>query len=338
MNELLSKAIHSNDIEKIINIINLIDKNDDFNDELVDIIIELMLETDDDRVLSSIDWLFYRRYYGVNFVNQALKIVFNKNYNYEKMSKMRQLYDLLFKNDVIADEIFIKIITKDAKKYRLELIDLIEYNDININSIPLSIENKILVFYKIIGLTPLHIMKNMKLCFDLLQDDELIKRDKDIPLVFGRFYGWNYIGNSKKFLSEVKCTTDSQAKLIDYLNDFVSYYQSQFENKITNDFALNLEILRARQRIDLEENKKMIEDATKRSALFSLFPAERIIIGNRVAYSVKDLKNNIINTRETPMQNISIKCEFPLDCIINPIEFYQTIDFFLNGGQDEINN
>ena len=316
----------------------MIDKSDDFNDELIDIIIELMLDTDDDKVLSCIDWLFYRKYYGVNFINQALKIFFNKKYNYNKISRMKQLYDLLLKNDIIADELFIKIITTNAKKYKLELIDLIEHNNININSASLSIENKVLIFYKIIGLTTLHIMKNLKLCFDLLQDDRLIERDKDIPLVFGRFYGWNYIGNSKKFLSEVKCTTDSQGKLIEYLSDFVSYYQSQFENKITDDFDLNFEILRARQRIDLEENKKLIEDATKGSIFFNLVPTDRIIIGNRVAYSVKDLKNNIINTRETPMQNISIECEFPLDCIINPIDFYQTIDFLLSGGQNEINN
>ena len=186
------------------------------------------------------------------------------------------------------------------------------------------------------GLTTYYVKKAMYMCLSLLKDDDCIS-NKDIALIFGRFYGWNYIKNSSEFLKEVKPSSNHQKELVEMLDAFVTGYYNQYQKDLSKDFNINNDILSARRRLDSELNKKMNEDAEKKSIFYSLFHRVNILFGDRVAFSVDD-KFGDTEFNETKMSKFEVEYEIPLDYLFNRIDYNHTINFLLNGGKDETYN
>ena len=145
------------------------------------------------------------------------------------------------------------------------------------------------------------------------------------------------MNNSIQFIKEVNIKSKAQKELIDTLNAFVKGYQEQYyTSNLSKDFDINIEILRTKRRIELEQNKQIQDKAREKSVLAKFISTTNILIGKKVVYMIEDRKN-VYNLKSTSMQNLKVEYEMPLDYYLNPIDFQLTIEFLLRGGKYETN-
>ena len=170
------------------------------------------------------------------------------------------------------------------------------------------------------------------------EDIVVLEKDKELTIVFARFYGWNYMGASEKFISKAIPISRSQKELIEMLKIYVDGVKEEnFNKKLSHDFDIDSRVLEAKRRIDIEQNKKINEKSEQESIFSRFFPPVRILIGEKVVNIFEEESGKIV-FRKTSMQHINLEYEIPLDYILSPLDFQDTLNFLLNGGAYETNN
>lgn len=333
----LKNSIKDNDKDKIMENISEITMDEQLRESCFDMILELFYSMEDKELLNQIDWFMY---YALkkNTLEKALKIIMHERYKYERIKIFTHIYNVIFYNNNIASELYKNLIFSETRKYCRELIQLLDSTKINITILNLNLNEKILMFYKTMGLICPHIKNNMLLCFQLLEDDNMTKQDKNLLITFVRFYGWNWMGTSTKFIEEMKIKSESQKQLVELLNLYIDGIKEEnFDKNLSKDFDIDSEIVKAKQRIQLEQGKKIHDESEKHSFFASLFPITRLLIGDKFSYIYED-NGKVYQKPPAPLQGISFEYEFPLDYLINPIDFDYTLNFLLDGGNYETNN
>ena len=262
-----------------------------------------------------------------------------ETYDYSKIRKNQYIHSAVFHNNQVVNQLYSYFALKNAKKHLLEIMELINNNNkINLSSLNMNVEDKVKCFYITMGAITLNIQTNMNICFNLLEDDELLEKDKELMIVFARFYGWNYMGASEKFISKAIPISKSQKELIEMLKIYVDGVKEEnFYKKLSHDFDIDSRVLEAKRRIDIEQNKKINEKSEQESIFSRFFPPVRILIGEKVVNIFEEESGKIV-FRKTSMQHINIEYEIPLDHILSPLDFQDTLNFLLNGGAYETNN
>ena len=333
----LINSIHVNDKENIILNLNKVWRDENLWDDCFEVILELFYSTDDNELLKQIDFIMYF-ILKKNTFDKALKIINHEKYTYTKIKSFSHIYNVIYHNNEISTQLYKSFIMNDAEKYSQELMQLLDSTTIEVPSLDLTIDEKISIFYKTMGSICVHIKNNMNLCFKLLEDDELVNNDQKLLLTFVRFYGWNWMGTSTKFVSEVEAKSNSQKQLIDLLKSYIDGVKEEnFGKSISEDFDIDIEIVRAKSRVEAEQNKQIKKQADEHSLFLSLFPVTHLLIGNKVSYLYEN-NERVYQKEPTPLHEFSYKLEIPLDYLINPIDFQLTLNYLLRGGKYEADN
>lgn len=333
----LKNSIKENDKNKIMKNLNEIWRDDKLGEECFEIILNLFYSTEDNELLNQIDWCMYLILKN-NALEKMLKIINHEMYTYEKIKSVTHIYNEIFHNNETASHLYKNFILLDAKKYSQELMQLMDSTKIDVALLNLNIDEKILMFYKTMGVICAHIKNNMLLCFQLIEDDNILNKDKDILMTFVRFYGWNWMGTSTKFIDEVEIKSDSQKQLIELLKLYIEGVKEEnFGRNISKDFDIDIEIIRAKRRVEVEQSKQIRKQADERSTFLSLFPTTHLLIGDKVSY-IYENDEKIYQREPSPLHEFRFELEIPLDYLINPIDFDQTLNFLLNGGKYETDN
>lgn len=338
MIDTLKKYINENKKGEIINFINNIHRDETLLNSCFNIIVDLFYDTEDQEILNSIDWCLHfalkiKQSERINY------IITHPKYDYSKIRKNQYIHSAVFHNNQVVNQLYSYFALKNAKKHLLEIMELINNNNkINLSSLNMNVEDKVKCFYITMGAITLNIQTNMNICFNLLEDDELLEKDKELMIVFARFYGWNYMGASEKFISKAIPISKSQKELIEMLKIYVDGVKEEnFYKKLSHDFDIDSRVLEAKRRIDIEQNKKINEKSEQESIFSRFFPPVRILIGEKVVNIFEEESGKIV-FRKTSMQHINIEYEIPLDHILSPLDFQDTLNFLLNGGAYETNN
>ena len=134
------------------------------------------------------------------------------------------------------------------------------------------------------------------------------------------------------------CPEQERKELIEMLKIYVDGVKEEnFYKKLSHDFDIDSRVLEAKRRIDIEQNKKINEKSEQESIFSRFFPPVRILIGEKVVNIFEEESGKIV-FRKTSMQHINIEYEIPLDHILSPLDFQDTLNFLLNGGAYETNN
>lgn len=331
----LEEVITIGDEENTVEVICKMYDDENLFNSCYDTVIDLAFGSSSEKIINAINLLFLYRSRSINLA-EAFKIFNLKTYSYDKFKQINNLYNSIIYNDVLSSELLFLLIV-DAVKYKKVLVDLVEHNNIDCSKIDMSIEDKISSFYKIIGLTTFHVKKYMQICFDLLLDDGLLLVDKELVLVFSRFYAWNYINNSNEFINNSLPKTNSQKELIWTLKEFVLNYDKDIKNSyVSKDFEIDSDIVNAKIIADNNLKKEITEEAYKKSVFYNLINHTTILRGNKVVF-VSNFNNPNDRNKSTNMHPFGVGYEYPLDYLIDPIGYEITISFLLNGGKDEIN-
>lgn len=335
--EELENSIIENDKDRIMKNLNEVWRDKKILEDCFEIILELFYSTDDKELLNQIDWAMYFILKN-NCLDKALKIIKHKKYAYEKIKSFSHIYNAIFHNNEISTQLYRNLILNETEKYSQELMQLLDSTIIDISKLNLSIDEKISIFYKTMGSMCAHIKNNMNLCFKLLEDDELVKNDNNLLLTFVHFYGWNWMGTSTKFINEVEPKSDSQKQLIELLKLYIeSVKEDNFGKRISTDFDIDIEIVRAKRRVEAEQNEKIRKQTDEYSLFSSLFPVTHLLIGNKVSYFYEN-NEKVYQRKPFPLQEFNYELEIPLDYTINPIDFQCTISYLLKGGKYETDN
>ena len=152
------------------------------------------------------------------------------------------------------------------------------------------------------------------------------------------FYGWNWMGTSTKFINEVTIRSDSQKQLIELLKLYIDGVKEEnFGLNLSKDFDISTELIRAKRRVETEQSKQIRNQASEHSLFLSLFPVTHLLIGDKYS-SFYEMNKKICQSGPSSLHEISCEFELPLDYLITPIDFQETITFLLNGGNYEKNN
>lgn len=337
MLEKLKQHIEEDNKSEIIKCIDEIWRDDELCEMCFKTLVDYFFKSEDKEILSHIDFCVSFALDSNNLLDKVKFIIENPKYSYSKISKYEHIHSAMFHNNEISSQLYCYFMLNNARKYLHEITELIKQTNIDLKLMELSSEEKIKCFYKTIGAVTPSIIKNMEICFNLLEDDELLNKDSDLLMIFARFYGWNYMGTSEKFIENSKVKSESQKELIEALKMYIEgVKQENFNRNLSLDFDIDADVLRAKLRVDREQQKEISENVNKKG-LLSLFPITHILIGNKIVHVTEDGKGQI-HCVETPMQKFSYESEIPFDCYFAPIDFEDTINFFLNGGSYEINN
>ena len=338
MIDTLKKYINENKKGEIINFINNIHRDETLLNSCFNIIVDLFYDTEDQEILNSIDWCLHFAL-KIKQLERINYIITHPKYDYSKIRKNQYIHSAVFHNNQVVNQLYSYFALKNAKKHLLEIMELINNNNkINLSSLNMNVEDKAKCFYITMGAITLNIQTNMNICFNLLEDDELLEKDKELMIVFARFYGWNYMGASEKFISKAIPISKSQKELIEMLKIYVDGVKEEnFYKKLSHDFDIDSRVLEAKRRIDIEQNKKINEKSEQESIFSRFFPPVRILIGEKVVNIFEEESGKIV-FRKTSMQHINIEYEIPLDHILSPLDFQDTLNFLLNGGAYETNN
>lgn len=338
MIDTLKKYINENKKGEIINFINNIHRDETLLNSCFNIIVDLFYDTEDQEILNSIDWCLHFAL-KIKQLERINYIITHPKYDYSKIRKNQYIHSAVFHNNQVVNQLYSYFALKNAKKHLLEIMELINNNNkINLSSLNMNVEDKVKCFYITMGAITLNIQTNMNICFNLLEDDELLEKDKELMIVFARFYGWNYMGASEKFISKAIPISKSQKELIEMLKIYVDGVKEEnFYKKLSHDFDIDSRVLEAKRRIDIEQNKKINEKSEQESIFSRFFPPVRILIGEKVVNIFEEESGKIV-FRKTSMQHINIEYEIPLDHILSPLDFQDTLNFLLNGGAYETNN
>lgn len=335
--EELYNSIQENNKDKIMRNLNEVWEDEKLWEECFEMILELFYSTDDKELLKQIDWVMSLNLQK-SYFNKVWGIIKHEKYTYEKIKSFTNIYNAIFHNNEISTQLYKNLILTGAEKYSQELMQLLDSTIIDISKLDLTIDDKISIFYKTMGSMCAHIKNNMNLCFRLLEDDELIKRDNNLLLTFVRFYGWNWMGTSTKFINEVEAKSDSQKQLIELLKLYIEGIKEEnFGKRISTDFDIDIEIVRAKRRIEAEQSKEISKQADEHSLFLSLFPITHLLIGNKVSYFYES-GEEVYQKAPSPLHEFSYELEIPLDYTINPIDFQCTLNYLLNGGKNETDN
>lgn len=339
MKKILMENIEKNNTSAIVNQIQEICMDSKLMEECFEVLIDLYYESEDLEIKSMLDLYFYNLSKCENIFGKIIYIIEHIKYQYSIINNNESLNSLIFHNDKISSRLFFYLMIKNVRKYREEIIELINNTNVDVSSIEISTNDKIKCFYKTIGLTGFNVRNNMLICLELLSKDDLpVNPLNDMVLVFGRFYGWNYMKNSIQLLKDFNAKSDSQKKCIEILDAFVKGYLNESSNAfLSSDFSISIDVVSARNRIELEQMNNIKELAKKKSVSLKFFPQTKILFGNKVAYNISNSKN-ADSFIESKMQNIKVEYELPLDLKLNPIDFNHTINFLLNGGNYETDN
>ena len=335
--EELTISIEEGNIDKIISNLNELWRDELLYEDCFNLVLELFYSTEDKNLLAQIDWCMHFML-KKNTLEKALKIIKHEQYTYKKINKLEHLHNEIFHNNKISSQLYKILIMSEAKKYSQELMQLLDSTTIDISTLDLNVDEKIKMFYKTMGSICAYINRNMNICFQLLEDDELIKKDEKLLLVFVRFYGWNWMGTSMKFITEAKINSQTQKNLIDLLKLYIERIKEEnFGRSISKDFDIDVEIVRAKRRVDLEQSKKIKKQSDERSVLANLFKTTHLLIGNKYSHFYEKDKK-IYQNKPSKLQEFSYELEMPLDYMMNRVDFEHTLDYLLNGGIDETNN
>jgi len=335
--EELKKSIIENDKDKIMKNLNEVWRDEELWEDCFEVILDLFYSTEDKELLNQIDWAMYFILKKSRF-DKAWKIIKHEKYTYEKIKSFLHIYNTIFHSNEISTQLYKNLILTDAEKYSQELMQLLDSTIIDISKLDLTVDEKILIFYKTMGSMCAHIKNNMNLCFKLLEDDELVKKDNNLLLTFVRFYGWNWMGTSTKFIDEVEAKSDSQKQLIELLKLYIEGVKEEnFGKRISRDFDIDIEIVRAKRRVEAEQSKQISKKADEHSLFLSLFPVTHLLIGNKVSYFYEN-DEKVYQKEPSPLQEFSYELEIPLDYTINPIDFQYTLSYLLKGGKHETDN
>lgn len=335
--EELENSIIENDKDRIMKNLNEVWRDEKLWEDCFEVILELFYSTDDKELLNQIDWAMYF-ILKKNCFDKVWKIIKHEKYTYEKIKSFSHIYNAMFHSNEISNQLYKNLILTEAEKYSQELMQLLDSTIIDVSKLELTLDEKISIFYKTMGSMCAHIKNNMNLCFKLLEDDELAKKDNDLLLTFVRFYGWNWMGTSTKFIDEVEAKSNSQKQLIELLKLYIEGVKEEnFGKRISTDFDIDIEIVRAKRRVEAEQNKKIRKQANEHSVFLSLFPVTHLLIGNKVSYFYEN-DENVYQKEPSPLQEFSYELEIPLDYTINPIDFQYTLNYLLKGGKYETDN
>lgn len=331
------ESIKSNDNTRIIQHLSDIRLDLEKQKENYCLIVDLFYNTKDVDILNQIDWFFFSYLHKSQDEEDFFKITNHKNYSFNLIKMHSHIFQSMFQNNNISSKLYKHFILKGAKKHLKELCQLITLK-IDINSVDLSVDEKIAIFYKTMGIVCADVKNSMKICFDILIDDELIKKDKDLLLTFARWYGWNWISTSGKFINQCKPETDSQKQLLEYLKLYIEGVREENNREnLSKDFEIDMEIIRAKQRIDKEQSEEISKNAEDASIFGKLFPRTHILKGLKVS-NITDTANGVCINKPIPMQEFSFEYELPIDLKMSPIDFEDTLDYLLAGGKYETNN
>ena len=333
----LCNSIKEKDKDKILKNLNEVCRDENLWDDCFQVILDLLYLTEDKELINQIDLTMYFILKSSS-IDKMLKIINHEKYTFEKIKSFSHIYNVIFHNNSISTQLYKTLILNNAEKYSQELMQLLESTTIDVSKLELTCDEKILIFYKTMGLICAHIRNNMNLCFKLLEDNELIKKDSNLLLTFVRFYGWNWMGTSSKFINEVDAKSDSQKQLIELLKLYIEGVKEEnFGKSTSTDFDIDLEIIRAKRRVELEQSKKIRKQADEHSLFLSLFPATHLLIGNKVSYFYEN-NEKVYQKEPSPLHEFNYELEIPLDYIITPIDFQYTLNYLLKGGKHETDN
>lgn len=333
----LKKSIKENDKDRIMKNLNEVWREEKLWEDCFEIILELFYSTEDKEMINQIDWTIYF-ILEKNGFDKVEKIIKHEKYTYEKIKMFSHTYNAIFQNNKFSSELYKYFILKDAKKHLKELMNLVRLK-IDINSINLSFDEKIVIFYKTMGIVNSDVKNNMNICFDILLDDKLLQKDKSMLLTFSCWFGWNWMLTSEEFIKQCKPMTDSQKQLLEYLKLYIEGVKEENTiEKLSKDFEIDTKIIRAKQRIDRERNEEINKNVEDESVLGKLFPRTHILKGLKVS-NITSKGKEVYISKSIPMQEIGFgKYEWPLDYIITPIDFEDTLEYFLAGGKYEADN
>lgn len=333
----LCVSIKENDKDTIIKNLNEVWRDESTWEDCFDVIVDLFYSTEDKEVLSQIDWTMCF-IFKTNSIDKALKFVNHEKYDYERIKSFSRVHNKIFHNNDFSPQLYKKFILSNAERHSRELIQLLDSTTIEISKIELTHDEKILIFYKTMGLMSAHIRNNMNLCFKLLEDDELVKKDKNLLLTFVCFYGWNWMGTSTKFMDEVQAKSDSQKQLIELLKLYIEGVKEEnFGKRISKDFDIDIEVVRARRHVNAEQSKKIKKQADQQSIFLDLFPVTHLLIGNKFSCFYEN-EGKVYQNEPSPLQEFSYELEIPLDYTISPIDFRYALNYLLKGGNYETYN
>ena len=191
----LKSSILQNDKNKILANLSEIWKNETLDDECFSIVLDLLYSSEDKEILNQVDWSIYFSM-EKNSMERALKIIQHEKYTYEKIKLFKHIHDAIFHNSEISTMLYKTLILLGTERYYHELMQLLDSVKIDLSTLNLTIDEKITIFYKSMGVICAHIKQNMLICFNLLEDDKLLQKDENLLITFVRFFGWNWMGTS----------------------------------------------------------------------------------------------------------------------------------------------
>ena len=140
----LINSIHVNDKENIILNLNKVWRDENLWDDCFEVILELFYSTDDNELLKQIDFIMYF-ILKKNTFDKALKIINHEKYTYTKIKSFSHIYNVIYHNNEISTQLYKSFIMNDAEKYSQELMQLLDSTTIEVSSLDLTIDEKMLI-------------------------------------------------------------------------------------------------------------------------------------------------------------------------------------------------